>query len=96
MGYQQYRQTIPSNSEYSVPQLRMLLGQVGEILGRDIPPRSGTGSRALASQRPKQRVERLKPVVEAGVDYSIVYPPRVAYEPAMVERFARDVVPNFS
>ncbi len=36
MVYQGHRQTIPSNSEYSVPQLRMLLGQVGEILGRGI------------------------------------------------------------
>lgn len=33
MVYGHYRQTIP---EYSVPQLRMLLGQVGEILGREI------------------------------------------------------------
>jgi hypothetical protein len=36
MIYGQRRQTIPSNSEYSVPQLRMLLGQVGEILDREI------------------------------------------------------------
>ncbi|MCA1848242.1 MAG: LLM class flavin-dependent oxidoreductase, partial [Actinobacteria bacterium] len=41
-------------------------------------------------------VERLQPRVEAGVNYFIVYLPRVAYEPAMVERFAREVIPNFS
>jgi F420-dependent oxidoreductase-like protein len=41
-------------------------------------------------------VERLGPKVEAGVTYFIVYLPRVAYEPAMVERFAKEVVPNFS
>jgi F420-dependent oxidoreductase-like protein len=40
--------------------------------------------------------ERLQPRVEAGVNYLIVYLPRVAYEPAMVERFAREVVPNFA
>jgi hypothetical protein len=31
MVYQQYRLTIPSNSEYSVPQLRMMIREV-EIL----------------------------------------------------------------
>ena len=32
----QHRQTIPSNSEYSPPQLKMLLRQVEIILGRKI------------------------------------------------------------
>ena len=32
----QYRQAIPTNSEYSVPQLRMLLRQVESILARPI------------------------------------------------------------
>jgi hypothetical protein len=32
----QYRQTIPSNAEYSTPQLRMLLRQVEAILGQKI------------------------------------------------------------
>jgi len=41
-------------------------------------------------------VERLQPRVEAGVNYFIVYLPRVAYDPAMVERFAREVVPRFA
>ncbi len=36
MLYDQHRQTIPSNTEYSVPQLRMLLGQVEEILDREV------------------------------------------------------------
>ena len=40
--------------------------------------------------------ERLQPLVETGVDYFRVYLPRVAYEPGMVERFAREVIPNFS
>jgi hypothetical protein len=31
-----HRQTIPSNHEYSAPQLRMLLHQAGAILGRNI------------------------------------------------------------
>ena len=34
--YGQQRQTIPSNAEYSVPQLRMLVRQVETILGRKI------------------------------------------------------------
>ena len=41
-------------------------------------------------------VERLGPMVDAGIDYFIVYMPRVAYEPAMVERFAKEVIPSFS
>jgi hypothetical protein len=41
-------------------------------------------------------VERLRPRVEAGVNYFITYMPRVAYEPGMVERFAREVIPAFS
>ena len=36
MIYGQHRQTIPTNSEYSVPQLRMLLRQVESILARPI------------------------------------------------------------
>ena len=32
----QHRQTIPSNAEYSVPQLKMLLRQVEAALGRRI------------------------------------------------------------
>jgi len=34
----QYRQTVPSNAEYSVPQLKMLLRQVETILARKISP----------------------------------------------------------
>ncbi len=33
----QHRQTIPSNSEFSIPQIRMLVRQVDSILGRRIP-----------------------------------------------------------
>ena len=32
----QHRQTIPTNTEYSVPQVRMLLRQVESILGRQV------------------------------------------------------------
>jgi alkanesulfonate monooxygenase SsuD/methylene tetrahydromethanopterin reductase-like flavin-dependent oxidoreductase (luciferase family) len=39
-------------------------------------------------------VERLQPMVDAGVDYFITYLPRLAYEPEMAERFAREVIPN--
>ena len=45
---------------------------------------------------PEQIVERLRPMVDAGINYFIVYMPRVAYEPEMVERFAREVIPSFS
>lgn len=34
--YDQRRLTVPSNAEYSVPQLQMLLREVAEIIGREI------------------------------------------------------------
>ena len=36
MVWRQHRQTIPTNSEYSVPQIRLLLRQVESILVRPI------------------------------------------------------------
>lgn len=36
MVFDQHRLTIPSNAEYSVPQLRMLLREVADILGREV------------------------------------------------------------
>jgi len=36
MIYKQYRLTIPSNSEYSVPQLKMMLQEIKSILGIEI------------------------------------------------------------
>ncbi len=36
MTYEQQRLTIPSNAEYSVPQLRMVLREVEQITGRQI------------------------------------------------------------
>ncbi len=36
MIYAQHRLTIPSNSEYSVPQLRLMLNEVAMLIGRQI------------------------------------------------------------
>jgi hypothetical protein len=36
MVLKQHRQTIPTNSEFSVPQIRMLLRQIESIFGRSI------------------------------------------------------------
>ena len=36
MIYGQHRLTVPSNAEYSVPQLRMMLREVEAIIGRQI------------------------------------------------------------
>ncbi len=36
MVYGQHRLTIPSNDEYSVPQLRMMIGEIEVILEREI------------------------------------------------------------
>ena len=43
---------------------------------------------------PDQVVETLQPKVEVGVEYFIVYMPRVAYDPTPVERFAEEVIPH--
>ena len=51
-------------------------------------------SREFIVGTPGEISERLQPMVEAGVDYFITYLPRVAYEPEMVERFAKEVIPN--
>lgn len=34
--YKKQRLAIPSNAEYSVPQLRMMIREVSDILGREI------------------------------------------------------------
>ena len=36
MIYENHRLTIPSNKDYSVPQVRMMLHEVEEIIGREI------------------------------------------------------------
>jgi hypothetical protein len=36
MVYGQQRLAIPSNAEYSMPQLRMMIREVEEIMGREI------------------------------------------------------------
>ncbi len=38
MTYQNHRLAIPSNKEYSVPQLKFMIREVEEILGRSIVP----------------------------------------------------------
>lgn len=37
MVWQQHRLTIPSNEEFSVPQLKMMVREVESILEREIP-----------------------------------------------------------
>lgn len=36
MIYEKYRLAIPANAEYSVPQLRMMIREVEEILSREV------------------------------------------------------------
>jgi len=36
MVFEKHRLSIPSNAEFSVPQLRMMLNEVGSILSREI------------------------------------------------------------
>ena len=37
MSLNKQRQILPSNAEYSIPQVRVLLRQVEKILGREVP-----------------------------------------------------------
>jgi hypothetical protein len=37
MVYQERRLAIPSNAEYSVPQLRFMIREIEDIIGRDLP-----------------------------------------------------------
>jgi len=43
-----------------------------------------------------QIAERLRPLLQAGADYIIVYMPRLAYDPEPIQRFAREVVPQLT
>jgi len=36
MVYENHRLTVPSNEEYSVPQLRMMIREVEGIIGREV------------------------------------------------------------
>jgi len=36
MVYKQHRLAIPSNTEYSIPQLRMMIKEIEAIIGRQI------------------------------------------------------------
>ncbi len=45
---------------------------------------------------PDEIIERLRPLQEAGVNYFIVYIPRVAYEPEQVNWFAQEVISKFN
>ncbi len=50
-------------------------------------------SREYIVGTPEEVAERLRPMVEAGINYFITYLPRVAYDPEPVRRFAREAVP---
>jgi len=36
MVYKRHRLSIPSNTEYSIPQLRMMIREAEEIIGKEI------------------------------------------------------------
>ncbi len=39
MVYENHRLSVPSNSEYSVPQLRMMISEIEAIINRTISPK---------------------------------------------------------
>ena len=44
----------------------------------------------------EQIAERLRPVIDAGIDYVVVYLARLAYDQEPLRRFAREVIPAFA
>jgi hypothetical protein len=40
--------------------------------------------------------ELLRPVIDAGIDYVILYMPRIAYDHRPLQQFASEVIPQFS
>jgi hypothetical protein len=40
--------------------------------------------------------ERIERLLEAGIEYVIVYLPRVAYDHTSLQRLAREVLPRFA
>jgi F420-dependent oxidoreductase-like protein len=40
--------------------------------------------------------ERLRPVIDAGIDYAIFYMPRLAYDLRPMQQFAREIIPQFA
>ena len=53
-------------------------------------------SKAIWVGTPDQIAERIQPLIDAGINYVLVYLPRVAYDQEPVERFAQEVMPRFS
>jgi F420-dependent oxidoreductase-like protein len=45
---------------------------------------------------PDEVAERIRAVAETGINYVIVYIPRVAYDQTMMRRFAAEVIPQFA
>ncbi len=58
-----------------------------DSLGGNLDPRTIMGT-------PQQVLERLTPMAEVGVQYFVIYIPRVAYDLDQVERFAQEVIPQ--
>jgi alkanesulfonate monooxygenase SsuD/methylene tetrahydromethanopterin reductase-like flavin-dependent oxidoreductase (luciferase family) len=45
---------------------------------------------------PDQLTERIEAIAKAGIDYLIVYLPRVAYDHTPLHLFAGQVIPHFT
>src|SRR3712207_430259 len=74
------------------------------LVDRDVDVEQATGpargamsheefSRSYWVGTPEEIAARLRPVIEAGIDYVIVYLPRLAYDQEPLRRFAREVMP---
>lgn len=52
INYQHHRLAIPTNNEYSIPQLRLLIREVERIIGRNIDIRMEPIVKSLRYQEP--------------------------------------------
>ena len=53
-------------------------------------------SKSTGSGTSEEIAEQLRPVIDAGIDYVILYMPRVAYDHRPMQQFAREVIPQFA
>ena len=56
--------------------------------------RTKSSTTATGSGRRKRSRSRLRPVIDAGIDYVILYMPGVAYDHGPMQQFAREVIPQ--
>ncbi|MGI8643608.1 MAG: LLM class F420-dependent oxidoreductase [Thermomicrobiales bacterium] len=76
---------------------------IGENDDREVATEKARGKMSLAEYGKGMHVgtsreiaERIQPFLDAGIDYALIYVPRVAYDHGPMEQFAAEVIPALS